>query len=1632
MSKSKAKPFLKAKTPRTYATGGGNATALGVNFQQSLGAILGAWMLTETTVDQRLRLGGAKIVELRLETEAPLDDVLAKTSEGGFISMQAKNNLSLSKVITSEFGKTVEQIVRQWRLCRDGNGDKGWNRPVDTMRDRFVIAVGPDSPATTRQHLMRGLEARRQIGPPILTKAQATALGNFDTCVKLAWGTVTTETITDVVIREIGLLTFVYTIDPAGHDRAAIIAALGSAVANVSDAASVLNLLERVSGDLMGSRGGIDLPHLRQDLIGRGAPLSPRPSYRDDIAALRAHSTQVESTLRAYEVVEAETGSPVGIERNCQAAINAAALTGNLLLIGEPGAGKSAVINALGRALKAKGHDVIELAVDRFSIESLEGLSAALRLRHSLVEVLEAWDGPTSGFLIIDALDASRGGPAEAAFKRLIETVIEQAGRWTVVASIRTFDLSLGRNFQVLFKGTPPDITLRGGAFPAVRHIKVPPWSDTEFGELLALSPRLGAVLSGSPEKLRELAMVPFNTRLLAELVAGGAVSGDFNKVDSQIALLNLYWEHRVVRHGMAAEVCLRAIVTEMVARRILQATRLQVAEKFPQMLDTLTGEGVLALTNQDRSVQFRHHLFFDYAASRVFLDIEQIVSGEAVFPKTDGLGLVLAPAMSFLLRGLWAEDTQHDQFWSAVSRLLGAHDCDPLIRAVAARMAAELPVLATDIIPFGRMIALGDANALAALAHIVGAVAVRLEDEPTAGLPPWVRLALELSSNPEPVAALLRMLCFLLATRTKDDCLRRDLGAAARALLQYGFTHDDSRYIATPAIDFVADTMSTDCQASAALLVQIFSDARFEKFGSQEVPALARKIAQVALADPAFAARVYREVYTLEIKDTQKTSMGTGRILNLTSNTKQDFESARWSLGEFFPKFLAQTPDQAVRAFIGAMEGYVLRRPYVSDFPVMQRVDGLEGVVLLQPDQSYIWAHDARPQFAQDGETLLLKFVIFLESGPEPLVLEAARYVIQEARLGVIWSRLFMAAANRGGALAKLAVPYAKRVEFLLATDTRKDAIDLIAAYYDQFTNEERQKIETVAINASFEDFVCSEESRRRFLQRLFGTIGRDRLATDDARAVVETGSSGDEANRRIFELTVSTMTPSENYWMDEQTRSDPTTTRMTEIINEVKKELHLETNDRDESDDLGRAMAVLVSLKAEIDVTTATDEALMDRAEGTFLQGVHKLVNSSLISRETPDQTIETILDWIEFGCTTSQPRVDNDTETNFEKFASWGSPSARIEAAELALDLTLKRADVYPRLQRIIDQMLVDPHPAVRMNAAVRLIRIWDVDRPGFWAKAANLIATEDNRAVVDNFIVQILSAVVWHGGERQVADLVLPLLDSLEGNDDRNKAIRPHLIQMNLQFWMRFGFADAKARVDAWVANPIDCANEVCEMIRWLRNACTAGLRGTEDCELVKQRSQAISLFTEVVEKAGQELAAYGDFNSLNDAQIARAQSAIQIIDTACQQLYFSSGAFVNQNGQDNQPAMTAENMRTFLAEITSVLRTIGEHSGPHTVHYMIQLLEYLIEANPKGVFDLIASTILRGNRDRGYQFEFLGADLVVKLVGRYLADHKEIFDDPQRRLALIDILETFVAAGWPAVRRLIYRLPELLK
>ena len=81
-AKSKGRTTLHAK-------GGGNATAAGVSFQASVGAVFAVQMLTESQGDSQLGLPPFQVKSIRFESDAPLDDIVVETDQEGWLLLQA-------------------------------------------------------------------------------------------------------------------------------------------------------------------------------------------------------------------------------------------------------------------------------------------------------------------------------------------------------------------------------------------------------------------------------------------------------------------------------------------------------------------------------------------------------------------------------------------------------------------------------------------------------------------------------------------------------------------------------------------------------------------------------------------------------------------------------------------------------------------------------------------------------------------------------------------------------------------------------------------------------------------------------------------------------------------------------------------------------------------------------------------------------------------------------------------------------------------------------------------------------------------------------------------------------------------------------------------------------------------------------------------------------------------------------------------------------------------------------------------------------------------------------------------------------------------------------------------------------
>jgi hypothetical protein len=145
----------------------------------------------------------------------------------------------------------------------------------------------------------------------------------------------------------------------------------------------------------------------------------------------------------------------------------------------------------------------------------------------------------------------------------------------------------------------------------------------------------------------------------------------------------------------------------------------------------------------------------------------------------------------------------------------------------------------------------------------------------------------------------------------------------------------------------------------------------------------------------------------------------------------------------------------------------------------------------------------------------------------------------------------------------------------------------------------------------------------------------------------------------------------------------------------------------------------------------------------------------------------------------------------------------------------------------------------------------------------------------------------------------------------------------------------------------------------------------------------------------------------------------------VLDDMALRIYFASGG-------DNKAELNRDELVhrwRLYRELAPVLDRLAECSVVHTAYYLIQALENFIPADPAGVFRLIVKSIMSSSKF-GYAFESMGADLIVRIVEGYLADHRDVFSDEARLDELMECLNVFVRAGWPAAQSLTFRLAEI--
>lgn len=1637
-------PSSETAMKNTRRGGGGSGTTAGISFQAKLGAWFASHLLTEMLLPSEL--GGSRITLLHFEAETPTDDILVK-SDFGWLFVQAKSTLSLSKKSGSELAKVAKQFVRQWIACSEGHGDRDWDRPLLLDRNRLVLAVGSNAPKTITHDLREGLATLRYARSAPLPARTERAVRRLIQHLREAWETETGQDPSEEEIQSIARLATVVEFRFDGADGSFAEGLLANVLGQAAEPGPAFTLLSYHCQELMRQRLGCDMRGLRRDLAAKGVRLKAAPSFQDDVDELLRRSRRVQERLRDHESIDVQDQS-IRVERACSKAIVDAARANSLLLVGEPGAGKSALVSMSAEELADEGFDVLVFAVDELSVSSRSELAGELGINHPLCEVLASWPGNQPAILFLDALDATRGGRNEAVFRVLIEDVLAlDTRRWRVVASIRTFDLLTGVQFRNLFHGIPPSEEFSESAFSEVLHIHVPPWTHEELAALLRAAPDLAAAVDAGGERLRNLARVPFNTQLLSELIDSGVTPHALGDVKSQVELLSRYWEYRIGPHKIPAELCLRDAISRMIELESLQVGKLEVAGMHatnPDVLDDLLHENVFVSVRQGQILHFRHHILFDYAASRVYLHVDDLDKTSKRFSQKDGLGLMLAQALSYSLMALWEETRgNRKRFWKAIVRLCGAADCDPVARSVAAQVASQLPHDSGDAIGLHEtLLHAGQESGIDSakpLGNLISAVFVRLEDEQPISLGFWCNLAENLLDNLDAWAWPLRGLLNAVYERADSRENRARIGRAARSLLEFCLgTQGSDPMLSRAAIDFVAATCDTDVEGSRTLFLRLFEAERFQAYGDQEIPQLARNASLICNTDSELLIEIYKLTFGRNISDRTSTQLGQSRIVPLRSTRQQDYKIAWWSLGEFFPQFLKSHTQHAVRALAKALWGYVHRvgrvdseaRSWVMPIP--------SGTIRLHEDRSCVWAHNIEESRGDPERVMIHHFMSFLESAEAQLAKAMIGVLAATNKLAVLWARTFLVAARRPEQIGDSVWPLATQEPFLTCWDTRKDTIDFIAARYPFESENSREAFERSALQFEFA-VSGSTDARRNILQRLFGCVGEANLVTREARELLaedNEASSQPVLNERPFRFEKSS--ESLGIWQESQElgtdTEDPEIAIMLGTAEEAKSRAQKLVKGSPSIDEISENIEGVARLLDTV-IREANDfpdsvvkQAIALAAETTA--NLSRLVAKQFSTEKQASKLLTALV--LKLAAVPVEP-WSPERQAQFEEFASWDSPDPAVETAIALMETGRINRECAQEVITPIELFLCVPNPAARLQVAQRLAFLAGTLPNRMWTLAEYVVSEEKNLGVLQFFAQDFLPIASQIDAVR--AERLVSKIFALELDRERQTAISilQHLGSRTAGLSIYRNRPESTREIESWLTNPEAHHAELQSVIRVAADAVDLKYKDDRpDCEGITRRAQRFCCAAaEALAQRYQHYFEVVHSGESTQADHERANLCADSLDALCGQIRVVTKGFAS--AEDGKSGGIGVDMQSaFLREMKPALESIADVAAPPTIYCLTQILENLLPANPAEVFDLATQALLYGGRKHGYEYDSLAAERFVKIVGIFLADHRELFEDIGRRQRLIECLNIFSEVGWPDARRLLHRLSTLLR
>ena len=1313
---------------------------------------------------------------------------------------------------------------------------------------------------------------------------------------------------------------------------------------------------------------------------------------------------------------------------------------GSLLVVGEPGSGKTWLLTEFVKRRKSAGDTVVLIRAEDHAVRSLSELQVSLGVS-DIAGALGTVH--KTSYLVIDSLDALRAESSQRAFRDLIRLVTRQAPQCRIVASMRSFDARQSVEFHSLF---PPQAEpVLGSLAIPVRNLPVPRLDDQDLEQACASDARLTPVVEHASAAAAELLRVPYNLWLVIRLLDLGVTVDWFSTVQSDVQLLESYWRHRIDSKTDAAD--RQSLLTELTNRMVgtntlSVATRDVLPVAAPKQLQTLLSDEVLYQSATGR-LSYAHNILFDFAVARLLIDEENLTEFISDQPARS---IFYRPSIAYFLTRLWFVDRA--VFWLVTQKLFSMGDTiPPRAMVVAGNVLINVVTSDEDLEPLFHL-----PSQVRVIATLFLLRAMQAFDSLASRKQKiWTNLLCRLATEPhiQFINEYIGLLDVASTANPNDEALLR---ASIRYLkwmweeakrVKAAQTQELSSLAAARVIPIVARLFAANSAEAGQALRFVLDRFGEPTAAANEAYWLANNVDHFLALDPELVVDLYRRVFAHEERSQERTRMGGSVVLAMTSTRAQDFSMTYYILGQKYKKVLEHDLFIAARAAAEAINGEVERREgdTVSKLGVYDTKIVLYGVESrLRSDRSEIWDQGYRDS---EGLAILQQLLQTLSENIAASRIAEVRYheivatIASANRYAVTWKRFLEHCEHQPEFLAYstdlLLIP-----ELLAAPETTVAAGQAIRT---GFTNVKvsaawRSEVQNAILRVPTCAVVHVYKDANLIRNRLLGCIPSE-FVTSEARKILDElhATDGVPPNEPFFKIgSVSQAHISDDYWLRQQGASPelPQNQRLLHAEGALKQFSSEYVNGAPPDDECVKIAPALSEafnvLNGEVDAEVACKTQVLT----TIAAAAGEILKNDTLPGEAQAITVSRriVLEAAVYPYPISTP----DVQDRFERPA-WG-PTPRIEAAQGVMHYIWARG-LDADFEAALKTLSTDAEPAVRYQVSASLVGVYKHDRKLFWQIADSMLDKESTTGVLLGLATSVCHGFVARNDQDTVVGWIARVLERVSSLR-RGDEVLDVVIDSATQISLYFDNKPADMLVRRLVANPVIEGSKLVRVVESAARYISQGIM-TDDAADKNIRERSRKLILDVVRSADDGMQTLSDAprpDSESEAEVRRQQveTLLRIPDAAVFRFYILLG--VNEQlRRDDSPNLSVGDARKLFVELEPfwTFLTVDRPPnrrlfGPSTTHHLMETSRAMLNVDADLILRYAAG--LLGGYSFGYQFDSMAVEEIVRLTDTVIADHKEILRIPENAANLGTILDVFVAAGWPQATQLVMRLDGL--